>query len=41
MISGAAATTRGPPTWGAIARITPRISLGVAPASSALDTCHR
>ena len=41
MISGAAATHLGPPTCGAIARSTPTISFGVAPESSALDTCHR
>jgi len=41
MISGAAATTLGPPTCGATARSTPRISAGLAPASSAFATCHR
>ena len=41
MISGAAATTLGAPTCGAMARSTPRISLGAAPASRAADTCHR
>src|SRR3954451_6208246 len=40
MISGAAATTRGPPTWVATARSTPRMSSGDAPSSSAFATCH-
>ena len=40
MISGAAATTLGPPTCGATARSTPRMSSGVAPSSSALAICQ-
>src|SRR3954469_13167387 len=40
MISGAAATTRGPPTCGATAFSTPRMSSGLAPSSSAFATCH-
>src|SRR5215467_13917435 len=41
MISGAAATVRGPPTCGATAFSTPRRSSGVQPDPSALATCHR
>src|SRR5580693_182033 len=41
MSSGAAATVFGPPTCGATAISTPIRSAGVAPASSALATCHR
>src|SRR5436190_9479746 len=40
MSSGAAATTRGPPTCGATARSTPRTSSGLAPSSRAFATCH-
>ena len=40
MSSGAAAITRGPPTCGKTARSTPSRSCGVAPAASALATCH-
>src|SRR5262252_8970068 len=39
--SGAAATTRGPPTCGATAFNTPRRSSGVQPDPSALATCQR
>src|SRR4051794_28738163 len=38
--SGAAATTRGPPTCGATARSTPRMSSAEAPSSTALVICH-
>lgn len=41
MSSGAAATSFGPPTCGAMAISTPMRSSGVAPASSALLTCHK
>src|SRR6516165_7184812 len=41
MISGAAATVRGPPTCGATAFSTPRRSSGVQPDPSALATCQR
>src|SRR5215831_13522186 len=41
MISGAAATVRGPPTCGATAFSTPRRSSGVQSDPSALATCHR
>ena len=40
MISGAAATTFGPPTCGATARRTPRMSSALAPPSIAFATCH-
>ena len=40
MISGPAAITLGPPTCGATAWSTPRMSSGVTPTSSALPTCH-
>src|SRR2546423_141927 len=40
MISGAAATTLAPPTWGATARSTPRRFSALAPSSSAFATCH-
>ena len=40
MISGAAAITLGPPTCGATARSTPRMSSAVAPPSIAFATCH-
>src|SRR3954469_12702152 len=40
MSSGAAATTRGPPTCGATARSTPSRSSGVTPSASAFVTCQ-
>jgi len=41
MSSGAAAVSRGPPIWGAMAISTPSMSSAVAPAATALATCHR
>ena len=40
MISAAAAMVLGPPTCGATARSTPRMSSGVTPSASALPICH-
>ena len=41
MSSGAAATIFGPPTCGAIAISTPRMSEGETPSSIAFFTCQR